>query len=88
MKFIHEGRVITIQSTGDTYSTSEPILEISHSNDDLFLTGFTFDKIQTVEVEQFRRDHVALPFDEHGSTGVLDMMKSMSFLLGLGLGRH
>ena len=88
MKFIHEDRAITIQSIGDTYSTSEPILEISHSNDDLFLTGFTFDKIQTVEVEHFHRDHVALLFDEHGSTVVLDMMRSMSFLLGLGLRRH
>ena len=27
-------------------------------------------------------------FDEHGSTMVLDMMKSMSFLPGLGLGRR
>ena len=88
MKFIHEGKVITIQSTRDTYSTSEPVLEISHGDDDLFLTGFTFDKIQTVQVEQFCRDHVALPFDEHGSTVVLDMMRSISFLPGLGLGRR
>ena len=29
---------------------------------------------------------MASPFDEHGSTVVLDMMKSMSFLPGLGLG--
>ena len=51
MKFIHKGRVITIKSTGDSYSTSAPVLEISHGDDDLFLVGFTFDKIQTVEVE-------------------------------------
>ena len=88
MKFIYEGRVITIQSTGDTYSTSESVLEISHGNDDLLLTGFTFDEILTVETEQFCRDHVTLPFDEHGSTMVLDMMRSMSFLPGLGLGRR
>ena len=31
---------------------------------------------------------MALPFDENGSTVVLDMMRSMSFLLGLGLGRR
>ena len=86
VKFIHEGKVITIQSTGDIYSTSEPVLEISHGNDDLFLTSFTFDEIQTMEVEQFYSDHVALLFDEHGSTMVLDMMRSMSFLPGLGLG--
>ena len=40
-----------------------------------------------MEVEQFCRDHVALSFDEHDSTVVWDMMRSMSFLLGLGLGR-
>ena len=51
VKFIHEGRVMTIQSTRDSYSTSEPILEISLGDDDLFLTRFTFDEIQTVEVE-------------------------------------
>ena len=39
-----------------------------------------------MEVEQFCRDHVALLFDEHGSTVVLDMMRSMSFLPGLRLG--
>ncbi|RVW98262.1 hypothetical protein CK203_034326 [Vitis vinifera] len=49
MKFIHEGRVITIQSSGDIYSTSEPVLEISHGDNKLFLTSFTFDEIQTVE---------------------------------------
>ena len=61
-------------------------MEISHSDDDLFFTGFTFDKIQTVEVEQFCRYYVALHFHEHGSTMVLDIMRSMSFLPSLGLG--
>ena len=88
VKFMHEGRVITIQFTRDTYSISEPILEISHGDDDLFLSGFIFDEIQTIEVKQFYKDHAALPFDEHGSTMVLDMMRSMSFLPGLGLGRR
>ena len=86
MKFLHEGKVITIQSTGDTYSTSELVLEISHGDNDLFLTGFTFDEIQTIKVDQFCRDHVVFPFDEPGSTVVLNMMRSMSFLPGLGLG--
>ena len=45
VKFIHEGKVITIQSIGDTYSISEPVLEISHGDDDQFLTSFTFDEI-------------------------------------------
>ena len=63
-------------------------MEISHGNDDLFLTSFTFDEIQIVEVEHFYRDYVALPFDEHGSIMVLDMMRSMFFLPGLGLGHR
>ena len=88
VKFIHKGRVITVQSIRDTYYTLKPVLEISHSDNDLFLTGFTFDEIRTVEVKQFYKDYVALPFDEHDSTVVLDMMRSMFLLLGLGLGRH
>ena len=87
VKFIHEGKVIIIQSSRDTYSTSDLVLEISHGDDDLFMTSFTFDEIQTVEVEQFYRDHLALPFDEHGRIVILDMMRSNSFLPNLGLGR-
>ena len=39
MKFIHEGRVITIQSDRDVITSSELVLQISHSEDDLHLTG-------------------------------------------------
>ena len=39
VKFIYEGRVISIQSSGDIYSSYEPVLDISHSDDDLFLTA-------------------------------------------------
>ena len=39
MKFIHQGKVITIQYTGDTYFILEPLLEINHDDDDLFFTG-------------------------------------------------
>ena len=58
MKFIYEGRVISIQSSGDIYSSSEPVLEISHSDDDLFLAGFTFDDVQIVVIEESYGDHV------------------------------
>ena len=58
MKFIHEGRVITIQSIGDTYSTSKPVLEISYGDDDLFLIGFTFDEIQTMEVDYYSKSAI------------------------------
>ncbi|RVW90359.1 hypothetical protein CK203_045710 [Vitis vinifera] len=86
VKFIHDGQVITTQSTRDIFASFELILQISHSKDDLFLTGFTFDEIQTLEIEDFCRDFVAMSFDQHSSTVVLDMMRGMSFLPGMGLG--
>ncbi|KAJ9679424.1 hypothetical protein PVL29_021374 [Vitis rotundifolia] len=88
VKFIHGGQVITIQSVGDMFISSEPVLQISHSDDDLFLSGFTFDEVQTLEMEDFCRDFVAMSFDQHGSTVVLDIMRSMSYLPGMGLGRR
>ncbi|KAL6350389.1 hypothetical protein AAG906_004340 [Vitis piasezkii] len=45
-------------------------------------------QVQTLEVEDFCRDFVAMSFDQHSSTVVLDMMRGMSFLLGMGLGRR
>ncbi|KAL6316726.1 hypothetical protein AAG906_019657 [Vitis piasezkii] len=88
VKFIHDGQVITVQSTRDMISSSEPVLQISHSDDDFFLTGFTFDEVQTLEIQDFCRDFVAMSFDQHSSTLVLDMMRGMSFLPGFGLGRR
>ncbi|RVW62095.1 hypothetical protein CK203_058926 [Vitis vinifera] len=88
VKFIHDGQVITVRSTRDIFAASEPVLQISHSENDLLLTGFTFDEIQTLEIEDFCRDFVAMSFDQHSSTVVLDMMRSMTFLPGMGLGRR
>ena len=88
MKFIYEGRVISIQSSGDKYSSSEPVLEISHSDVDLFLTGFTFDDVQIVVIEESCGDQVPLPFDRFSGTFVLDMMRGMFYLPDLGLGRR
>ncbi|KAL6324352.1 hypothetical protein AAG906_012956 [Vitis piasezkii] len=68
VKFIHDGQVITVRSIGDMFISTEPVLHISSSDDDLFMIGFTF--------------------DEHGSTVVLDMMRSMSYLPDMGLGRR
>ena len=45
VNFIHDGQVIIVQSTRDMISSSEPILQISHSDDDFFLIGFTFDEV-------------------------------------------
>ena len=77
-----------MQSVGDMFISSEPVLHISHSDDDLFLTGFTFDEVNTLEKEDFFQDFVAMSFDPHGSTAVLDMMRSMSYLPANGLGRR
>ena len=67
MKFIHEGQVVTVQSAGDMFISAEPVLQISHSDDDLLLIGFTFDEVQTLELEDFFRDFVAMSFDQHGA---------------------
>ena len=63
VKFIHEGRIITIQSDRDVITFSESMLQISHNEDDLHLTGFTFDKVQVVSLEDDRKDMVPMSFD-------------------------
>ena len=88
VKFIHEDKVITIQSSGDIPSSSEPVLEINHSENDLFFTSFTFDEVQIVTVKESHKDHALLPFDHHSGTIVLSMMRDMFYLPGLGLGRQ
>ncbi|KAL6312417.1 hypothetical protein AAG906_016371 [Vitis piasezkii] len=44
VKFIHDGQIVTVQSVRDVFISAEPVLQICHSDDDLFLTGFTFDE--------------------------------------------
>ena len=53
VKFIHDGQVITMKFVGDMFIYSKPVLQISHSDDNLFLTGCTFDEVQTLEMEDF-----------------------------------
>ena len=86
MKFIHDGQVIIVQSIRDMLASSELVLQISHSEDDLFLTEFTFDEIQTLEIKDFCRDFVAMFFYQHNSIVVLDMMRGMTCLPGMRLG--
>ena len=62
------------------------MLHISHSEDDLHLTRFTFDEVQIVSLEDDSGDLVPMSFDQHNSTLVLSMMRGMSYMLGLGLG--
>ena len=88
LKFIHEGCIITIQSDRDVITSSEPVLHISHSVDDLHLTGFTFDEVQVVSLEDDSRDLVIKSFDQHNITLVLSMMRGMSYMPCLGLGRR
>ena len=50
------------------------------------MTEFTFDEVQTVEPRDFVRDSIPMSYDQHSSLIVLDMMRSMSYMPGLGLG--
>ena len=88
MKFIHEGRIITIQSDKDVVTSFEPVLQISHNEDDLHLTEFVFDEVQVFSLEDDNRDMVPMSFDQHSSILVLSMMKGMSYMPGFGLGRR
>ena len=45
VKFIHEGRIIIIQSDKDVVTSFNPVLQISHNEDNLHLTGFVFDEV-------------------------------------------
>ena len=62
------------------------MLQISHSEDDLFLTMFMFGEVETLEIEDFCRDFIVMSFDQHNNTMILDMMRGMYFLPGIGLG--
>ncbi|KAL6344262.1 hypothetical protein AAG906_037827 [Vitis piasezkii] len=62
--------------------------KISHSDDDLHLTGFTFDEFQVVSLKDDSRDMMPMSFDQYNSTLVLSMMRGMSYLPGLGLGHR
>ena len=64
------------------------MLQISHNEDDLLLTEFVFDEVQVVSLEDDNRDMVPMSFDHHSSTLVLSMMRGMSYMPGLGLGRR
>ncbi|WJZ85782.1 hypothetical protein VitviT2T_005300 [Vitis vinifera] len=56
-----------MQSTGYMFISVEPVLQISHIDDNLYMTRFTFDKVQTLEMEDFCQDFVAMSFDQHDS---------------------
>ena len=64
------------------------MLQISHSEDDLHLTRFVFYEVQVVSLDDDNRDMVPMYFDQHSNTLVLSMMKGMSYMPGLGLGRR
>ena len=85
-KFIHEGRIITIQYDIDVVTSSEPMLHINQSEDDLHLTKFTFDEVQVVSLEDVSKDLMPMSFDQHNNTLVLSMMRGMFYMPGLGLG--
>ena len=80
--------MITISSTCRANLTYELVLEISHGGDDLLMTKFDFDEIQTVKSRDFEKDSVPMSFDQHSSLVVLDMMSCMSYMPSMGLGRR
>ena len=88
MKFIHEGHIITIQSDKDVVTFSEPVLQINHNKDNLHLIEFVFDEVQVVSLEDDDRDMIPMSFDYHSNTLLLTMIKGMSYIPGLRLGRR
>ena len=52
------------------------------------MTGFTFDEVQVVSLEDDSRDMVPMLFDQYNNTLVLSMMRGMSYLSSLGLGHR
>ena len=72
----------------DVVTSFELVLQISHIEDDLHLTGFVFEEVQVVSLEDDNRDMVPMSFDKHISTLVLSMMRGMSYMPGLGLGHR
>ena len=54
----------------------------------MYLTGFVFDEVPVVSLEDDDRDMVPMSFDQHSGTLVLNMMRGMSYMPGLGLGRR
>ena len=77
-----------IQSDRDVVTSFKPVLQIGHNENDLHLTGFTFDEVQVVSLEDDSKDMVPMSFDQYSSTLVLSMMRGMSYMPSLGLGHY
>ena len=88
VKFIHERHIILIQHDRDVVTSSKPVLHIYRSEDDLHLTGFTFDEVQVVSLADDNGDLMPMSFNQHNSTSVLSMMRGMSYMPGLGFGHR
>ncbi|KAL6319929.1 hypothetical protein AAG906_037005 [Vitis piasezkii] len=69
---------------GSFTQTARAIPSSLHQKVKFIHDGFTFDEVQTLEIQDFCRDFVAMSFDQHSRTFVLDMMRDMSFLPGFG----
>ena len=54
----------------------------------MHLTGFVFDEVQVVNLEDDNRDMAPMSFDQHINTLVLSMMRGMSYMPSLGLGHR
>lgn len=64
-----------VRSSHDATLSSKPIFEVSHSDKDLFLIGFSLDEVQIIEMsDDPAKYHLTLPFDEFGSRAIIGMM--------------
>ncbi|KAL6316606.1 hypothetical protein AAG906_018861 [Vitis piasezkii] len=61
VKFIHDGWVIMVQYTRDMFAYSEPVPQVSHNEDDLFLTTMSFDQHNNTMVLDMMRGISFLP---------------------------
>ena len=75
-----------IQSNRDVITSSKLVLQISHSENDLHLTGFTFNEVHVFSLENDSKDIVHVSFDQYSRTLALSMMRGMSYLIDMGLG--
>nr|CAN74751.1 hypothetical protein VITISV_043770 [Vitis vinifera] len=58
----------------DVITSSKLMLRISHSDDDLHLTGFKFGEVQVVNLEDDNRDMVPMSFDQYNNTLGFDVV--------------
>ncbi|MCR2847795.1 hypothetical protein KN825_14270 [Weizmannia coagulans] len=88
VKFRHDDQVVTVPATGGAHPPAQPILEISPSPEESDLAGFSFEEPQILEVGEISRDRLSIDFARCSGPAVMQMMRRMQYMPGLGLGRR